>query len=111
MAVLKRIRASTLMETLVATVLIVVIFMISSMLLNNLFSNSLKGSDHQMEEQLNQLVYAYGHGKLGLPYYEEMGDWVFSVTTLNQNGTETVRFEVTHQLSQKTIGKSIIHAN
>ncbi len=99
------------METLVATVLIVVIFMISSMLLNNMFSNSLKGRDDQMEEQLNQLVYEYGHGNLGLPYYEEMGDWVFSVTTLNQNGTETVRFEATNQLSQKTMGKSIVHAD
>ncbi|WP_299535758.1 hypothetical protein [Ulvibacterium sp.] len=111
MAVLKRVKASTLMETLVATVLIVVIFMISSMLLNNLFSNTLKGSDRQMEEGLNQLIYAYGHGKLGLPYYEEMGDCVFSVTVINQNGTETIRFEVTDQLSQKTIGKSIIYAN
>jgi hypothetical protein len=111
MAVLKRIKASTLMETLVATVLIVVIFMISSMLLNNLFSNSLKGRDDQMEEQLNQLVYAYGHGKLGLPYYEEMGDWALSATALNQNGTETIRFEATHQVSKKTIGKSIVHAD
>lgn len=99
------------METLVATVLIVVLFMISSMLLNNLFSNSLKGSNREMEEQLNQLVYAYGHGKLGLPYDEEMGDWIFSVTALSQNGNEMVRFQVTNQLSQKTIDKTIIHAN
>lgn len=99
------------METLVATVLIVVIFMVSSMLMNNLFSNSLKGRDDQTEEQLNQLVYAYGHGSLGLPYYEEIGDWVFSVTTQNQNGTETARFEATHRVSKKTIGKSVVHAD
>jgi len=109
MAVLKRIKASTLMETLVATVLIVIIFMISSMVLNTLFSSTLRGRDDRAREHLNQLVYAQGHGYLKLPHTEEMGDWVFSVTSQNRNGTETIVFHATHQRSQKTMSKSMLY--
>ena len=41
MDVLKRIKGSTLMETLVATVLIVVVFMMASLTLNALFSTTI----------------------------------------------------------------------
>ena len=41
MVVLKKIKASTLMETLVATVLIIVVFMAASMILNNMFLNAM----------------------------------------------------------------------
>ena len=37
MALLKKIKAATLMETLVATVLIFVVFIMASAILNNLF--------------------------------------------------------------------------
>ena len=46
MAVLKKIKASTLMETLIATVLVVVTFLLASMILNNLVSNAIQ-SDTQ----------------------------------------------------------------
>ena len=59
MVILKKIKASTLMETLVASVLIVVVFMISSMILNNLFSNTIKSNTRAIEAHINELQYLY----------------------------------------------------
>ncbi|SNY99698.1 hypothetical protein [Flagellimonas pacifica] len=80
MAVLKRrIKASTLMETMVATVLIVIIFMLSSLILNNLFVAQVKGNLQPVKTHLDQVEYLYSNGKLTVPYYEEWNDWNISI--------------------------------
>jgi len=78
MVVLKKIKGSTLMETLVATVLIVVVFMIASMILNNLFSNSIKSNTRVIDAHLNELEYFYTSDKLSLPYYDDFKSWQIS---------------------------------
>lgn len=75
MDLLRKIKASTLMETLVATVLIVVVFMMASMTLNALFATTVKSNDSQVRQELLFLQYRYGHGKLSLPYYTKLDDW------------------------------------
>ncbi|WP_373518424.1 hypothetical protein [Pricia sp.] len=104
MVVLKKTRASTLMETLVATVLIVIVFMISSMLLNNLFSSSIKGRTHPVRERIHELRYRYGNGGLHLPYFDEMDGWEISV----ENGKSTGVPVVTFRAEKKGVDKSIV---
>lgn len=79
MAVLTKIKASTLMETMVATVLIVVIFMFSSLILNSLFSAQVKGNLQPIKSHLHQLEYQYTNQKINLPYYEEWKTWEITI--------------------------------
>ncbi|WP_418639277.1 hypothetical protein [Winogradskyella sp.] len=79
MAVLKKIKASTLMETLIATVLIMVIFTVVSLILNNLFSNSIKKNTRAITAKLNEIEYLYINDKIVLPYYDDYESWMISI--------------------------------
>lgn len=110
MAVLKKIKASTLMETLVATILIVVVFMISSMILNNVFSNTIRNNTREIDAYLNELQYLYKHGKLTVPYQDDLNDWHISVVTYKEYESNTIVFEAMNINTEKNITK-IISAN
>lgn len=105
MVVLKKINASTLMETLVATVLIIIVFMISSMVLNNLFSNSIKNNTRAIETHLNELQYLYMNKKLAIPYYDEFKSWNISIEMFKENGETQVFFEAINTNTNKTVEK------
>ncbi|CAG2532849.1 hypothetical protein MAR621_03043 [Maribacter dokdonensis] len=79
MVVLKKIRASSLMETLVATVLIVIIFMISSMVLNNIISGNIRQNTEKIEERMNRLEYEFKNRAIALPYQEDFETWHISM--------------------------------
>ncbi len=103
MVVLKRITASTLMETLVATILIVVVFMLSSMLLNSLFANAVTENDKTIKQELLLLQYQYEYDRLPLPYYDEQGPWQIEVHQESWNSQTKTVFVAVHSTSQKEI--------
>lgn len=79
MDVLKKIKGSSLMETLVATVLIIVIFMIASLTINNILSISIGKETSKINAHLNELHYNYLHDQIEIPYYEYFEDWDVSI--------------------------------
>lgn len=79
MALLKRITAATLMETLVATVLIIIVFMVSSFTLNNLFSNTIKNNTQGIENYLNELEYFSRNGKINIPFHDYYSGWEIKI--------------------------------
>lgn len=107
MVVLKKIGASTLMETLVATVLIVIVFMISSMILNNLFSNTIKNNTREIEAYLNELEYLYRHERLIVPYQDDLKDWQISVEINKENNFSNIVFEALNSNTNINIAKTI----
>ncbi|WP_458628639.1 hypothetical protein [Winogradskyella sp. PC D3.3] len=107
MVILKKIEASTLMETLIATVLIVIIFMISSMILNNLFSNSIKNNTRDIEAQLSELQYLYQNDKLTIPYNDDFKDWQILIDSYTENNTLIIEFEATNSKTAKIVSKEI----
>lgn len=106
MAVLKKIKASTLMETLVATVLIVVVFMLASMILNHLFSNTIKNNTADIDAYINELKYLYLNDQLSLPFHEDYKQWEVSVQFNNNN--QNVSFEATHLSTNQNILTEIV---
>jgi predicted PurR-regulated permease PerM len=108
MALLKKVKASTLMETLIATVLIVVVFMISSMILNDVFLNSIKNNTNEIEAYLNELEYLYIHKKLLVPYQDDFNVWQISVERNRENGFNNIVFEAINSNTNKSIIKTII---
>ncbi len=109
MVVLKRFKASTLMETLVATVLIVIIFMVASMLLNTTFSNNIKGRNNHVTEHLQQLKYEYLHANIKPPYSEDFEGWEISINTEVNEGINLVLILAENKETEKTIRQTIIN--
>ncbi|MEO1486505.1 MAG: hypothetical protein AAFU57_12205 [Bacteroidota bacterium] len=83
MVVLRKIKASTLMETLVASVLIVIIFMVSSLVLNSVFQSHMDDGTESVRQELLWLEYQYENQQLPLPYLEKQKDWTLTVSQTN----------------------------
>ena len=99
MVVLKKIKASTLMETMVATVLIVVVFMVASLVMNALMTAQVKSNLSPIKEHLQQLEYAYKNHQIPLPYHEEWKGWEIA---LIEEGT-MILIEATHLDHEKRV--------
>ncbi|WP_442845047.1 hypothetical protein [Leeuwenhoekiella sp. H156] len=104
MGLLKKVRSSTLIETLVATVLILIIFVISSMILNSLFRNHVTANTNDIEMRLNTLEYQLNSGQLDLPYMESYKDWEISLKRLDEKPL-TVEIVAQREMSKKQINK------
>lgn len=103
MVVLKKIKGSTLMETMVATVLIVVLFMMSSLLLNTIFASSVSGDKQNINTHLEQLAYRYKTGNLALPHYEEKEEWNIAVASENNGSNTYVVLEATNTKTKQQL--------
>lgn len=111
MVVLKKIKSSTLMETLVATVLIIIVFVITSMILNNIFSSSIKSNTKEIDTYLKELEYLYQHNKIDIPYKEELNNWEVSIDAYLEGGKSIVEFEANNRQTNKTITKTRIETS
>ncbi|MBZ9731341.1 hypothetical protein LB467_16755 [Salegentibacter sp. JZCK2] len=78
MALLKKLKGASLVETLTASVIIVVVFMIASLSFNNIFLNSVKADNNLLQNRVQELKYLSEYGKLPLPFYEEGPYWIIS---------------------------------
>ena len=103
MALLKKLRGSSLLETLTASVIIVVVFMIASFSFNNVFMNSVKANDDLLQNRLQELEYLSGHDKISFPFFEEGPYWIISAEEFR----ETAKFEVRNMRSGKEYIKTI----
>jgi|GEM_PF-3635077 len=93
MAVLKKIPAGTLLETIVATVLLVLVFGMAMMLISRVLKSTFEKEDSKVQYEINKLVYHVQHKKKAVPYREDFrhfritiasanGDLVFKATSL-----------------------------
>jgi len=105
MAILKKIKAATLMETLIATVLIMVIFIVASLILNNMFSSSIKSKTRGISAQLNEIEYLYINDKITLPFYDDFDGWEIAVEQVNNS--KNVNIIATKNNTENSIEKTI----
>nr|WP_321232944.1 hypothetical protein [uncultured Psychroserpens sp.] len=106
MVVLKKVRGSTLMETLISSVLIVVIFMVASLIMNNMFSNSIRNDTRAITAHLNELEYLSISDKLKVPYMDEYDGWDISIKKGKNGRYDEVQFLAHNQITNKTIIRS-----
>ena len=104
----KRIRASTLMESLVATVLIVIIFMVSSMLLNNVLTGKIRQNTELVEERLNALEYQFNNKGFDLPYFEDFESWEITISKEKKEDSSLVILEAQNATSNIIVTNYII---
>lgn len=101
MAILKKIEANTLMETLVAAVLVISVFMLSSAILNNLFLGSIQSDLHPINNHLSKLQYLNRCRKIKLPYTSTYKGWDVIIT--NDANKQVILFEAKHNKTNKAI--------
>lgn len=111
MGVLKKIKASSLVETLVATVIVVLVFAIGSHTLNTLFVNSVISNTDPIEAQLRILEYKYMNGSIETPYYDDFKGWEISVEKVHKGKQSIVMFEAIQLERNKQVYKSRLHDN
>lgn len=75
MALLKKIRAATLLETIIASVIVLIIFTIGSLSLNNVFHSVIKHNTSPFENRIKEVTYFAKNKALLIPFYEETLEW------------------------------------
>ncbi|MFD0963848.1 hypothetical protein [Pseudofulvibacter geojedonensis] len=105
MVVLKKIKASSLMETLVATVLIVIVFMLASLTLNNILYNSTRKETGKINVHINELHYNYIHKQIEVPYYSSFKGWKVSIEKNEED--KLLYLEAKHSETNKIIERKI----
>ncbi|GGB73401.1 hypothetical protein GCM10007424_11640 [Flavobacterium suaedae] len=103
MALLKKIKSATLIETLTATVLIVIVFIVASLILNNLLFNSFQAKTHNVETRINELRYQVQHNTLKLPYQEELGNWNIELQLVEENNTTWLNASAKNKNTNKEV--------
>ncbi|RXG11383.1 hypothetical protein DSM03_11720 [Leeuwenhoekiella aestuarii] len=111
MGVLKKIKGSTLVETIVATVLILIIFMISSLIINSIFRNNLTNNTAGIETHLTLLEYKLQLGQVTLPYFENYADWEVSIEKSSRTADDMLLMRAQKANSDKEIEKYILNEN
>lgn len=111
MDVLKKIKSSTLLETLVATVLIVIIFIVSSLVINNLLLNSFNNNTSKVENRLCELEYAHQNQLITIPYSESFESWDITINETHEslNNQVLIEFKAQKEHSNKVIVKKRIN--
>lgn len=108
MVVLKKVKASTLMETLVASILIVVIFMLASMILNNLFSHSIKTNTKAIDTYLNEMEYLSINDEITMPFYDNFEAWTITAQRQILNKQGVIVIEATHPDRKQNISRTLV---
>jgi len=114
---LKKIKGSTLIESLVASVIIIIIFTIASLTLNNVFQSSIKNNVDRVQNRINTLEYLYLNDRITYPYHEDFEDWEIQLIKSKQNNGSFFVLEAkqlntpsTKQRTKKSISRKLTYA-
>jgi len=105
MVVLKKIKASTLVETITASVIIIIVFAIASLTLNNVFASTIKNDTNQIENHIQKLEYQYVNNNISIPYNEEHKNWEISISKVEENNIGWLMFKAENSITKKSIVK------
>lgn len=109
MVILKKIKASTLVETITASVIIIIVFAIASLTLNNIFASTIKHNTNQLENYLYTLEYQYINKKLTLPYHATFENWELSIVKFEENNLQWIVFKAVNSTTKKTVERKRIY--
>ena len=111
----KKIKGSSLVETLVATVIIVIVFGIASITLFNLMRSSVNSNTTVISNELHKLKYLYVHNQITIEDTYKIKNWNISLESNPSDSTTQIlakqKTNVKDQLKpEKTLVKSIHYA-
>ena len=110
MVVLKKIKASTLVETITATVIIISVFSIALLTLNNVFASTIKNDKSKINNHLLKLEYQYKNKNLVIPYNEDFENWELSIYLTEEDRVHWVVFKAVNKTTMSVVKKKLIDA-
>lgn len=108
MAVLKKLKASSLNEVIVATIIIVLIFSIGIAILNNITGNIITSNTTAISSELNELVYKYKNKRISVPNTYTFNNWKITASLVNENKVQVVVFEAVENDRNKIVTRKTI---
>ena len=93
MALLKRLKATTLMETLTAVLIVVLVFGIASLSLQNIYGAEVKNNDDVLRNRLKELKYQAQHNNLTYPFMEDNDKWNIYIENKTSNKVVTINWK------------------
>ncbi len=103
MVILKKIKSSTILETLVASSIILAVFVIGTLSINNIFFRTVSNDAQALDARLNELEYHLIHQTISLPFYEETEHWDIHI----ESKSEVIELEVLNKKNKKITNKRI----
>lgn len=109
MVILKKLKSSTLMETLVATVLIIIVFVVTSMILNSIFFNAFKSNTNTIENHLKEVEYLINNDKIQ-QYNTSYSFQDWEITTRNKDslGINYIILSAKNSKTEKVVQRTLI---
>ena len=105
---LRKVKGSSLVETLIATVVIMIVFGIAMVTISNVLENTVKSSTSKIDSELNKLVYLYEHNELTVPDVKEFNQWNIRIKKEKEGTLRYVVFRAEDQKSKKIRTKRIL---
>lgn len=105
MVVLRKLKASSLIETLTASVIIVIVFMVASLSFNNVFLNTIRSNSVALNSRLDEIKYLAENENLALPFYEEEQYWIIT----GEKKQKGVYFEISNLRNNRNFELIVEH--
>lgn len=109
MDILKKIKASTLVEVITASIIISIVFVIASMTLNNVFASTKKNDTNQIENYLQKLEYQYKNKQISIPLNTEYKNWRITITKVEERNINWIVFKAKNIVTNKSVEKKRIY--
>ena len=104
----KKIKASSLVETLVASVIIMIVFGIAMATISNILERSVKSSTSLIDKELNKLVYLYQNEKIQAPDLIDFDTWSIDLKKESEDGLNYVVFQANYKNNSKQRTRRIL---
>ena len=105
MVVLKKVKASSLIETITASIIIIIVFTIASLTLSNVFASTIKNDTNQIDNYMYRLEYKYINNKILIPHNEAYKNWEITIFKKVENNKDWIVFEANNSKTKKSVVK------
>jgi Tfp pilus assembly protein PilE len=105
---LKKIRGSSLVETLIATVVIMIVFGIAMATVSNVLERTVRSNSRLIENKLTKLEYLYRNDKIQVPDQVEFQNWLIDIAKEKEGEINFVVFTATHKINSKEKSRKVI---
>lgn len=109
MVVLKKIKASSLIETIIASVIIVIVFSMAILILHSVFKHKISNNTSSLHNHIYELEYRIQHKNIVIPYQETFEDWEITIHEVQENLTPWIVCKAEHLKTKKIVTKRSIY--
>lgn len=104
----KKVKASSITETIAATSIIIIVFTIAVFSINNVLKNRVESDTSEIEREIQKIAYQNRYEKIETPNVLDIGNWLLHVSKTKKESVSVLLFEATNKLSKKKVTKTIV---